>query len=104
VGNKQDATPSPSTHRVGRLTEREHQVAQLIAQGLKDAAVARRLGISASTVAVYIGHIKQRLRLATRAEIATWVTARPHPNDPAGRLRQADQARTADPHRDIRAS
>jgi DNA-binding NarL/FixJ family response regulator len=104
VVNNQDATASPSNHRVRRLTEREHQVAHLIAQGLKDAAIARRLGISASTVAVYVSHIRQRLRLATRAEITAWVTARLDPDDPTGGLRRADLARTADPHRDIRGS
>jgi DNA-binding CsgD family transcriptional regulator len=90
VRNSQDAAPSPcadarsrssgalaaSDPRVKRLTAREHQVARLIAQGLKDALIARRLGISASTVSAYVGHIKHRLRLATRAEIAAWVTAR----------------------------
>jgi DNA-binding NarL/FixJ family response regulator len=118
VGNSQDIAPSSSVDirshpsrplaasspRVGRLTEREHQVARLIAQGLKDIVIARRLGISTSTVAVYVGHIKQRLRLATRAEIAAWVTARLDPDHPAGRQRRADQARTADPHCDSRAS
>ena len=73
-----DADPArPGLHgsipAVRRLTERERQVALLIAQGLKDAAIARRLGLSPSTVGNYVGHIKQRLALTSRAEIAAWV-------------------------------
>jgi DNA-binding NarL/FixJ family response regulator len=101
--DRPDAAPT-SRPAVRPLSAREHQVALFVAQGLKDAAIGRRLGLSASTVGTYVSHIKQRLRLATRAEIAAWVTARLDPNDPAGCLRQADQARTADPRRDIRAS
>ena len=118
MGSSQDSAPSPfvdvrshpsralagSDPRVRRLTEREHQVARLIAQGLKDAVIARRLGLSASTVAVYVGHIRQRLRLATRAEIAAWVTARLDPNDPTCRLRRLDPTRSSEPHPDARAS
>ena len=69
---------------IRRLTEREHQVALLVADGLKDAVIARRLGISASTVGAYIRHIRQRLELASRAEIAAWVQARRDPDDPTG--------------------
>jgi DNA-binding CsgD family transcriptional regulator len=92
---------SPAVHR---LSDREHQVARLIAQNLKDAAIARRLGIAASTVGIYVGHIKQRLKLDSRAEIAAWVTARLDPNDPTGRLRRADPARMSGLHPDVRAS
>jgi len=77
---------------VRRLSEREHQVVRLVAAGLKDAVIARRLGLSTSTVGSYIQNIKQRLKLATRAEIAAWVTERLDPNDPDGRLRRPDDA------------
>jgi DNA-binding CsgD family transcriptional regulator len=86
------------------LSEREHQVARLIAQGLKDAVLARRLGIAGSTVAAYVGHIRQRLKLISRAGIAAWVTARLDPDDPTGRLRRADPMRTDQAHPDVRAS
>jgi DNA-binding NarL/FixJ family response regulator len=71
--------------RVRRLTERERQVALLVAEGLKDVVIARRLGLSASTVAAYVRNIKQRLKLDTRAEITAWVTARLDPPRAAGR-------------------
>jgi DNA-binding NarL/FixJ family response regulator len=80
---------------VRRLSEREQQVARLIEQGLKDTVIARRLGIAGSTVAAYIRHIQHRLRLASRAEIAAWVTARLDPDNPTGCLRRLDPARAA---------
>jgi DNA-binding CsgD family transcriptional regulator len=89
---------------VRRLSEREHQVALLVAQGLKDAAIARHLGLSPSTVGTYVGHIRQRLKLTSRAEISAWVTARLDPDDPTGRLRRADPMRTTWSHPDVRAS
>ena len=89
---------------VRRLTIREHQVARLVAEGLKDAVIARRLGIAGSTVAAYVSHIRQRLKLTSRARIAAWVTARLDPDDPTGRLRRADPMHTTWSHTDVRAS
>src|SRR4051794_39640658 len=86
-------TRSPN-HRVSRLSEREHQVARRVAQGLKDLVIARRLGISVSTVGTYVRHIRHRLKLDSRAEIAAWVTARLNPDDPTGRLRRHDPTHT----------
>jgi DNA-binding NarL/FixJ family response regulator len=73
---------------IRRLSERERQVALLIAQGLKDVAIARRLELSPSTVATYIKHIRWRLNLSSRDEIAAWVKARRNPDDPEARLRR----------------
>jgi DNA-binding NarL/FixJ family response regulator len=67
------------------LSEREQQVARLVAEGLKDVVISRRLGLSPSTVGCYVQHIRQRLNLDTRAEIAAWVTARLDPPRVAGR-------------------
>jgi len=101
VGNSRNAASDP---RVRRLSGRERQVALLVAQGLKDAAIARRLGLSPSTVGTYVRHIKQRLQLDSRAEIAMWVTARLDPDTPTGHLRRADPTRTDEAHPDTRAS
>jgi DNA-binding NarL/FixJ family response regulator len=73
---------------VRRLSDREREIAVLVADGLKDAVIARRRGLALGTVRTYIGHIRQRLGLASRAEIAAWVQARRDPDDPAGRLRR----------------
>jgi DNA-binding CsgD family transcriptional regulator len=92
-----------SDPRVRRLTDRELQVARLVAEELKDVAIARRLSLSASTVGSYIRNIKQRLKLDSRAEIAAWVTARLDPDNPMGRLRRLDEERRADDHPDVTA-
>jgi DNA-binding NarL/FixJ family response regulator len=78
--------PNPS---VRRLTLREREVALLIADGLKNAVIAGRLGLSPGTVRNYAQHIMRRLNLGSREEIATWVTARRTPGSPEARLRRA---------------
>jgi non-specific serine/threonine protein kinase len=83
------------------LTDRELQVARLVAEGLKDAAIARHLGLATSTVGGYVRNIKQRLKLDSRTEIGAWVTARLDPDDPTGRLPRADPARRASLHPDV---
>jgi DNA-binding NarL/FixJ family response regulator len=67
---------------VRRLTPRERTVALLIAQGLTDYAIARRLALSPSTVKAYNHRIQRRLQLASRAELVAWVTARTAETEP----------------------
>jgi DNA-binding NarL/FixJ family response regulator len=57
-----------------RLTQRESEVAALIAQGLKNYSIARRLSLSPATVATYVQRIQSRLGVSGREHIATWVT------------------------------
>jgi DNA-binding NarL/FixJ family response regulator len=78
--------PDPS---VRRLTPREREVTLLVADGLKDAAISRRLGLTPSTVASYVQRVQHRLQLASRAEVATWVAARRTSDDPEARFRRA---------------
>jgi DNA-binding response OmpR family regulator len=49
------------------LTEREHQVLELLAEGLTPAQVADELVISASTVTTHVEHIYSKLGAHTRA-------------------------------------
>jgi non-specific serine/threonine protein kinase len=62
--------------RVRPLTQRERQVALLVADGLKNASIARQLTLSPATVATYIRRIQSRLGLSTRRQIAAWVAER----------------------------
>jgi len=52
------------------LSDRERQVLALVAEGLTDAQVARRLGISAATVSRHLHRVYQRHGLANRAAAA----------------------------------
>src|SRR4051794_65792 len=85
--------PVRTNPSVRRLTDREHETALLIADGLKNAAIARRLDLSPKTVDNYVQHIRQRLNLASRGEITAWVTAQRAPDSPDGRLRRVDGER-----------
>lgn len=54
------------------LTEREVQVAQMIAQGMSNKMIGNKLGIAESTVKVHVKHILGKIGLRTRVEIAVW--------------------------------
>jgi DNA-binding CsgD family transcriptional regulator len=58
------------------LTARELQVAALIAEGLTNAKIARVLGVAARTVDAHVEHIRNKLGLRSRAQIAVWASER----------------------------
>ncbi len=58
------------------LTDREVQVARLIADGLTNGEIATRLRISERTVDAHLEHIRNKLGLRTRAQIAVWAHER----------------------------
>jgi DNA-binding NarL/FixJ family response regulator len=63
------------------LSEREKQVLRLAAAGLANKQIARRLGISESTVKVHIGNIFRQIGVRDRTSAALW--AREHLSGPA---------------------
>ena len=60
----------------GALTQREEEVATLIAEGLTSREIGRRLRITERTAETHIDHILVKLGLRSRAQIASWTTAR----------------------------
>jgi two-component system nitrate/nitrite response regulator NarL len=54
----------------GALTEREAQIAQLVADGLSNKAIASRLSIELATVKNHVHRILEKLRVHTRGEAA----------------------------------
>jgi DNA-binding CsgD family transcriptional regulator len=60
--------------RDGELSPRELEVAQLVAEGLSNSAIASRLFLSRSTVTSHISHILTKLGMTSRTQIAAWVT------------------------------
>ncbi len=59
-----------------QLSEREKQVLRLVAAGLANKQIARRLGIAESTVKVHTGNIFRRIGVTDRTSAALW--AREH--------------------------
>jgi DNA-binding CsgD family transcriptional regulator len=59
-------------HGTGVLSPRESEVAELVAEGLSNPAIARRLYLSRPTVASHVAHILTKLGFSTRAQIAAW--------------------------------
>ncbi|WP_327099004.1 protein kinase [Nocardia vinacea] len=56
-----------------RLTKRERQVAELIAQGLSNKQIAAKLVVSQRTAEGHVEHILAKLGFTSRAQIAAWV-------------------------------
>ena len=57
-----------------RLTGRELQVAGLVADGLTNQAIARRLSVAPRTAESHVENIRRKLQVRSRAQIAAWVT------------------------------
>jgi DNA-binding NarL/FixJ family response regulator len=57
---------------VGRLTAREHEIAELIAQDLSNKLIARRLHISVATVKCHVHNMLDKLKLQRRGNVALW--------------------------------
>lgn len=62
------AEPGPTT-----LTRREQQVAELVADGLTNKAIAGKLVISQRTAQGHVEHILSKLGFTSRSQIAAWV-------------------------------
>lgn len=64
----------PSSERdVQQLTPRECDILKLIAQGLPNKMIARKLMITESTVKVHVKHLLKKMKLKSRVEAAVWV-------------------------------
>ena len=74
-------TPAPACPDPARLTAREREVADLIAQGLANRDIATRLVSSARTAETHVQHIMVKLGLTARAQIAAWTAADTGRND-----------------------
>ena len=59
----------------GGLTRREREVAELVADGLTNRAIAHRLYLSERTAANHVQHILDKLGFANRSQIATFVSS-----------------------------
>jgi DNA-binding NarL/FixJ family response regulator len=64
--------PAREVPLADQLSEREKQVLRLVAAGLANKQIARRLGIAESTVKVHTGNIFRRIGVADRTSAALW--------------------------------
>jgi predicted ATPase/DNA-binding CsgD family transcriptional regulator len=61
-------------HQSGPLTAREREIAALIAAGLSNKQIAVRLKIAERTADAHVEHIRTKLDVHSRAQIAAWAT------------------------------
>ncbi len=59
------------------LTDREREILRLVAEGMSNKMIARKLDISESTVKVHVKHLLKKLNLRSRVEAAVWVVSKP---------------------------
>jgi non-specific serine/threonine protein kinase len=69
------ATPLSGTPRPGPLSNREHEIATLVAEGLSNREIAERLIISKRTVDAHVEHIFSKLGVSSRVQVANWLTS-----------------------------
>lgn len=62
---------------VHALTDRQREVAELVAQGLTNAEIGDRLGISRDGAKYHVSEVLTRLNLERREQIREWVVGRP---------------------------
>lgn len=69
---RQSNAPDPDEQKIKTLTEREHQVIALIAEGLKNKQIAKRLFISETTVTHHLSSIFSKLEVTDRLELVIY--------------------------------
>ena len=70
------AAPPPIRADGNPLTGRETQVAALIAEGMTNVEIAKRLHIADRTADAHVEHIRNKLGLRSRSQIAVWAHER----------------------------
>ena len=74
--------PAPAAPaRRSPLTNRELQVAHLVAQGMSNRQIAEKLIISKRTADSHLEHILTKLGFISRAQIAAWAATTDRPDD-----------------------
>jgi non-specific serine/threonine protein kinase len=72
-----DGTPRDAIESApSALTQREHEVAVLVARGLTNKQIADALLLTRRTVGTHLEHIFAKLGVQARAEVAVWITRR----------------------------
>lgn len=64
------------------LSRREREIAALVADGLTNREIAQRLFISGRTVDGHLDHIREKLGVSNRAQVAAWFAQQAYPEAP----------------------
>lgn len=72
---QRDAAPGPD------LSAREREVLLLVAEGLANKQIAKRLGIAERTVKVHLGNVFRRIGVGDRTSAALWARDHLRPRD-----------------------
>jgi DNA-binding CsgD family transcriptional regulator len=70
LGLRLPAREAPGGKRLAKLTERESDIARLVAERKSNKEIARALGISARTVTTHVANIFTKLGVSSRGELA----------------------------------
>jgi DNA-binding NarL/FixJ family response regulator len=70
------APDRPSADASSSLTNREEEVATLVARALTNRQIASELSISEHTVATHVARILKKLGLSSRSQLSTWIVER----------------------------
>lgn len=82
------AAPSPSRPRMpGGLSQREFEVAELVAEGMTNRQIGERLVIAQRTVEGHVERIRSKLNVRSRTQVGVWLVRQRawHPSDVADR-------------------
>ncbi len=71
-GKSGGALPAPGADPIGRLSNRELQVLNLIGRGQSSREAAKALGLSVKTVETHRQSLKRKLNLATNAQLVQY--------------------------------
>jgi len=76
AGRRTAAPATADTHGdEARLTPRESEIAELVAEGLTNREIAERLVMARRTAEGHVAHILGKLNFTSRAQLASWVAA-----------------------------
>ncbi|MFD9680033.1 ATP-binding protein [Rhodococcus sp. NPDC059969] len=78
------SAPAASPIDAPHLTRREQQVAELVAQGLTNRAIAEHLVISLRTAQGHVEHVLTKLGFTSRSQIAAWFVSTAQETDSRG--------------------
>jgi len=80
IADQTRARRTPGASRSLRLTRREHQVIDLIAEGMSNKAIGRDLKISHHTVKSHVRNILEKLALHSRLQVAVYARETEQPS------------------------